>query len=56
MTNYELIRTMSIEEMAVTIMCPNEMGMAEITCNKSDDSNCCQCCLDWLKAEVKGDD
>jgi len=43
---------MSIEEMAVTIMCPNEMGMAEIKCNKDDSCNCCQCCLDWLKKEI----
>lgn len=53
MTNYELIKNMSIEEMAVTIMCPNEMGMAEIDCDKSDDRNCCQCCLDWLREEAK---
>lgn len=36
MTNYERIKNMSIEEMAVTIMCPNDMGMAEIKCDKSD--------------------
>ncbi len=47
-TNYEMIKNMSIEEMAVTIMCPNELGMAEIECDKSDDCNCCKCCLDWL--------
>ena len=51
MTNYDLLKNMSIEEMAVTIMCPNEMGMAEIECDHSDDKNCCQCCLDWLKSE-----
>lgn len=48
MTNYDLIRKMSVEEMAVTIMCPNDMGMAEIECDKGDDRNCRQCCLDWL--------
>jgi len=52
MTNYELIKGMSIEEMAVTIMCPNETGMAEIDCDKSDERNCRKCCLDWLKSEV----
>lgn len=51
MTNFEYIKAMSIEEMAVTIMCPNEMGMAEIPCDHSDDRNCAQCCLDWLKAD-----
>ena len=53
MTNYELIKSMSIEELAVTIMCPNETGHAEIECDKSDDSNCCKCCLDWLGEEAK---
>lgn len=53
MTNYELMKNMSIEEMAVTIMCPNEMGMAEIPCDKSDKCDCCKCCLDWLKEDVK---
>jgi hypothetical protein len=53
MTNYEYIKNMSIEEMAVTIMCPNELGMAEIECDKSDGCNCCQCCLDWLNKEVE---
>ncbi|MGI6751113.1 MAG: Lar family restriction alleviation protein [Anaerovoracaceae bacterium] len=52
MTNYEMIRNMSIEEMAVTITCPNEMGLAEIECDHSDDHNCRQCCLNWLKKEV----
>jgi hypothetical protein len=51
MTNYEVLKNMSIEEMAVTIMCPNEMGMAEIECNHDDNCNCCQCCLKWLMQE-----
>ncbi|GAB6170603.1 hypothetical protein JCM15765_08780 [Paradesulfitobacterium aromaticivorans] len=51
MTNYELIKSMSIEEMAVTIMCPNEMGLADIECTKSDTANCYECCLNWLKQE-----
>lgn len=53
MTNYERIRNMSIEEMAVTLMCPNEMGMAEIECNHEDWRNCSKCCLEWLAAEEK---
>ena len=53
MTNYELIKNMSIGEMAVTIMCPNEMGMAKIDCDKSDDRNCYQCCFNWLKEETE---
>lgn len=49
MSNYEMIKNMSIEELAVTILCPNETGHAEIECDKSDSVNCCKCCLDWLK-------
>lgn len=52
MTNYELIKNMTIEEMALTIMCPNETGMADIECDKSDERNCRQCCLEWLNSEV----
>lgn len=51
MTNGDTIRGMSNEELAVTLMCPNEMGMAEIECDHSDDKNCCQCLLDWLNQE-----
>lgn len=49
MTNYEMLKNISIEEMAVTIMCPNETGMADIDC--PGHGNCRQCCLDWLKSE-----
>jgi hypothetical protein len=52
MTNFELIKGMTVEEMAVTIMCPNETGMAEINCDKSDQLNCCACTLAWLMEEV----
>lgn len=51
MTNGDRVRAMSDEEMAVTMMCPNEAGLAEIDCDKSDDKNCCKCCLEWLKKE-----
>lgn len=43
-TNADRIRAMSDEELAVTLMCPNEMGMAEIPCDHSDSCNCCK----WL--------
>jgi len=52
-TNFELLKNMSIEELAVTIMCPNDTGMAEIECDKSDTRNCCLCCLEWLMKESK---
>lgn len=53
MTNYEMIIALPVEEMAFSIMCPNEIGMAEIECDKSDDKDCFQCCLNWLKEEAK---
>lgn len=49
MTNADMIRSMSDEELAVNLMCPNEMGMAYIPCDKSDQCNCCKCLLDWLR-------
>lgn len=49
MTNADMIRAMSDEELAVTLACPNEMGMADIPCNKSDQCNCYKCLLDWLR-------
>ena len=52
MKNYELIQNMSLEELACTISCPNDMGMAEIECDKSDERNCSQCCLEWLQEEA----
>jgi len=48
-TNADRIRAMSDEELAVTMMCPNEMGMADILCDHSDQKNCCKCLLDWLR-------
>lgn len=53
MTNADRFRKMSDEELAVTIMCPNEMGIADIDCDHSDGCDCCKCCLDWLKSEEK---
>lgn len=53
MTNGDLIRTMSDEELAVTITCPNETGMDNIQCNHSDSCNCRKCCLKWLKTDSK---
>lgn len=50
-TNADSIRAMSDEELADRIMCPNEMGLAEIDCDKSDDCNCHECCLKWLQSE-----
>lgn len=46
MTNSDMIRSMTDEQLAVTLMCPNEMGLGEIECDRSDSCNCCQCLLD----------
>lgn len=50
-SNGDRIRQMSDEELAVTLMCPNEMGVAEIVCARDDSCNCCKCLHDWLQAE-----
>lgn len=52
MTNYERIKNMSIEELAVSLMCP-----AEIDCtfdkktHCKDGENCVQCTMEYLKRE-----
>ncbi len=48
-TNADMIRAMSDEELAENLMCPNEMGIADIPCDKSDQCNCYKCLLDWLR-------
>lgn len=51
MTNADRIRSMTDEELAIHMMCPNEMGLAEIECDKIDCCNCYECLLKWLRAE-----
>lgn len=53
-TNADRIRAMPDEKLAVTLMCPNEMGMADIPCDHSDGKNCCRCLLDWLRQPAEG--
>lgn len=50
-TNADRIRSMTDEELATNMMCPNENGLAEIDCDKNDNCNCYECLLKWLKAE-----
>ncbi|MED9905266.1 MAG: hypothetical protein UFG06_13935 [Lachnospiraceae bacterium] len=50
-TNADRIRSMTDEELADNIMCPNETGLAEIKCIKSDSCNCYDCCLKFLQSE-----
>ena len=48
MTNADMIRAMSDEELAANLLCPNEMSMEYIPCDKSDQCDCYKCLLDWL--------
>lgn len=49
--NADWIRSMTDEELAANMACPNENGLAEIDCDKNDNCNCYECLLKWLKAE-----
>ncbi len=53
MTNADRIRSMSDEDLAINMMCPNENGLAEIDCDKCDNCNCYECLLKWLQSEVE---
>ena len=50
-TNADRIRSMTDEDLAVSMMCPNENGLAKIDCEKNDNCNCYECLLKWLRAE-----
>ena len=52
-TNVDRIRSFSDEELAMNMMCPNENGLGEIECDKSDNCNCYACILKWLQQEVE---
>ena len=52
-TNADRIRSFSDEELAMNMMCPNENGLGEIECDKSDNCNCYACILKWLQSEVE---
>lgn len=52
-TNADRIRSFSDEELAMNMMCPNESGLGEIECEKSDNCNCYACILKWLQSEVE---
>ena len=53
-TNADRIRSMTDEELAIHMLCPNEMVLAKIECEKSDRRNCYKCRLNWLRAEREG--
>ena len=57
-TNYDRVRALSVEDMAMGIKCPLEgfdditdMGFSSMEC--IDPSECRECCVDWLKSEAK---
>lgn len=52
-SNADRIRSMSDEELATNMMCPNENGLGEIECDKSDNCNCYACILKWIQQEVE---
>jgi hypothetical protein len=49
MTNGDIIRGMSDEELAFVTICPNDIGMADIECARDDSRNCGECILEWLQ-------
>lgn len=68
MTNADLIRGMSDEELAIILPCPNKVVIAikivknihmdavECECDRDDGPNCARCCLRWLQKELKETD
>ncbi len=51
MTNFGKIKNMSIEDMAMIIMCPYDGVADKGECPESY-KNCVQCCKDWLEREA----
>lgn len=59
-TNYEKVKEMSIEDMALMIMCPYDtLGDDVMPCIDSDTASqkqCYECTLNWLKKEAKNEE
>lgn len=56
MTNFEKIKQMSIDEMALTLMCPAEYDFSFnklSKCNGESDKNCLKCTKHWLESEAE---
>lgn len=49
LTNADRIRSMTDEELANIIMCPNDID-ADLCCSEK---TCFECSLEWLQSEVK---
>ena len=53
-TNADRIRNMSDEELALSIMCPADLGFnKECECNGDMNRNCRKCTLNWLQQEAE---
>ena len=52
MTNYERIKNMSLEEMAISLMCPADIDELFEKGENCGGKNCVSCTFEWLKAEV----
>ena len=55
MTNFEKIKQMSVEELALMLMCPAEYDTdfnKKSKC-KGSFSNCYNCTLNWLESEAE---
>lgn len=56
MTNYDRIKQMSIEKMAIALMCPAEYDLdfnKKEKCQGEMNRNCYKCTLQWLESEVE---
>jgi hypothetical protein len=51
MTNFEKIKSMTVEEMAIVIDCPYSRQTIKDCC-----ANCVVCCENWLESEVQEDE
>ena len=56
MTNYEMVKNFSIENMALSIMCLYEMGyLKSLFRCKEYNGKCIKCCYEWLQEESEGE-
>ena len=59
MTNFERIKSMSVDKLAEIIMCPAEY---DLDFNRAEDcygdmsKNCIECCKKWLESEAATND
>jgi hypothetical protein len=55
MTNFEKIKQMSVEDMALMLMCPAkyDTDFDKNKCKGSGFENCYYCTLHWLESEVE---